>query len=229
MRAAHTDYVPADHARCLIVFFPGIGDSADSFEHEGFVRTVQESGLAIDVVAADATLGYYLKDLMPKQMHADVMAPARARRRYEQTWTIGVSFGGFGALMTARDYPSEIDGAFAIAPYLGRDEVLDDVRQAGGLRAWKAPAAAPTNSENYDWQLWRYLKEATSGPQVPSLYVGWGKDDSLREPDRLLAQALPEQSVYSTPGGHAWAPWNRLLAQFLKRGPLAKACRATPR
>lgn len=230
MRAAHTDYVPAGRARCLVVFFPGIGDSADSFEDEGFVETVRRSGLAIDVVSSDATLGYYLKDLMPKQVHSDVIAPARARRRYEQTWTVGVSFGGFGALLTARDYAAEIDGAFAIAPYLGRREVLDDVRRAGGLHAWKAPPAAPTNSDNYDWQLWRFLKEASEAPEaaeVPGVYVGWGKDDRLGEADQLLAQALPEQSVYSTPGGHAWEPWNRLLAQFLVRGPLAKACRPT--
>ena len=146
MRAAHTDYVPAGRARCLVVLFPGIGDSADSFADEGFVKTVQDSGLAVDVVASDATLGYYTHDLMPKQVHADVIAPALARRHYEQVWTMGVSFGGFGALMTARDYPSEITGAFAMAPYLGRGKVLDDVRRAGGLHAWTAPPAAPTTA-----------------------------------------------------------------------------------
>ena len=227
MRAVQTDHRLAGTARCLVVLLPGIGDSADSFEDEGFGETLRASGLAIDVVAADATLGYYLKDLMPARMHRDVMAPARARRRYEQTWVMGVSFGGFGTFMTARDYASEVDGVFAMAPYLGRDEVLDSIRAAGSLQAWNAPAPAKTNSENYDWQVWRFLQTATSGrAKAPELHLGWGKDDRLGEADRLLAAALPEQNVYSAPGGHDWKTWNGLLAQFLKRGPLARACRA---
>lgn len=226
MRAAHIDYQPRDGARCLLVFLPGIGDSADSFEGEGFGRTVRESGLAIDVASSDATLGYYMKDLMPKQLYDDVIAPAQARRHYEQTWLVGVSFGGFGSLMTARDYAAHVDGVFAIAPYLGREEVLDQIRAAGSLRAWRAPAPAPTNSENYDWQVWRFLQAATEGRErAPALHLGWAKDDGLDAADRLLAAALPEQHVYSAPGGHAWRPWNGLLAQFLKRGPLRRACR----
>lgn len=226
MRAAHIDHRPAGRARCLLVFLPGIGDSADSFEDEGFARTVRASGLAIDVAASDATLGYYTRSLMPKQLHSDVIAPARARGHYTTTWLVGVSFGGFGTLMTARDYAGEIDGAFAIAPYLGRDEVLDPIRAAGGLHAWSAPPFAKTNSENYDWQLWRFLQAATSGREkAPQLYLGWGKDDGLGPADQLLAAALPEQNVYSAPGGHDWKTWNGLLAQFLKRGPMQKACR----
>ncbi len=232
MHALHTDYTGAGSPRCLIVFFPGVGDSASSFAKQGLVRTVQQSGLAIDVVASDATFGYYTRDLMPKQVYTDVIEPARARKHYEQTWTVGVSFGGFGALLTAREYPNEIDGAFAIAPYLGRAEVLRSVRDAGGLRTWTAPAAAPTNSDNYDWQMWRFLKQASatqSDPKTAQLHLGWGKDDRLGEADQLVAQALPEQNVYSTPGAHEWDAWDRLLSQFLRRGPLAKACRAAPR
>lgn len=227
MRAVQSDHAPAGSARCLVVLLPGIGDSADSFESEGFVRTVRESGLAIDLVAADATLGYYMKNLMPAQMHHDAMAPALARRAYEQTWVMGVSFGGFGTFMTARDHAREVDGVFALAPYLGRDEVLAQVRAAGSLRAWHAPTRARTNSENYDWQVWRFLQAATDGRErAPQLHLGWGKDDRLGEADELLAAALPEQNVYSAPGGHDWKTWNGLLAQFLKRGPLARACRS---
>lgn len=227
MRATYNDHAPAP-ARCLVIFLPGIGDSADSFEDEGFVETVRQSGLAIDVVGSDATLGYYTHNLMPGQLYTDVIAPARARRQYEKTWVMGVSFGGLGALITGRDYANEIDGVFAMAPYLGRDDLLDAIRAAGGLAQWRAPARAATNGDNYDWQLWRFLKEATAGRErSPALHVGWGKDDRLAAADQLLAANLPEQNVYLSPGGHTWKTWRNLLAQFLKRGPLARDCAPT--
>src|SRR5262249_1101832 len=56
------DYVAArPPARCLVVFLPGLGDEAEDFAKQGLVVEVQKRKLSIDVVAANATFGYYVK------------------------------------------------------------------------------------------------------------------------------------------------------------------------
>src|SRR4051812_12142364 len=50
-------------AKCLLVLFPGARDRATTFRDEGFIDLIQKSGLSVDVVAADATMGYYLQSI----------------------------------------------------------------------------------------------------------------------------------------------------------------------
>lgn len=214
------------NARCLFVLLPGLGDDAKDFEKKGIVDTIRRSGLSADIIATNATFGYYTKGKMPAQLWTDVIGPARAAREYEQTWLIGMSMGGFGTLLSAQDHATEFDGLIALAPYLGGDKVLDSIRKAGGLSQWTPPPEAPRTEDNYDWQLWRWLKLATSGQvKAPEMYVGWGKEDKLREGDALLGAALPKERVYSTEGGHDWGPWNALLARILREGTVGQTCK----
>lgn len=218
---------PPAGARCLFVLLPGRGDDAADFKKKGIVDTIRRSGLSADVIATNATFGYYIKGRMPEQLWTDVVAPVRAARRYEQTWLIGNSMGGLGTLLSAQHHAAEIDGVIALAPYLGRDEVVDAIRRAGGLQRWSPPPEAPPNEDNYDAQLWRWLKSATRGEvKAPEIYLGYGKEDRLREADALLAAALPKDHVIVGDGGHDWGPWNSLLARILREGTVGQTCKA---
>ena len=214
-------------ARCLFVLLPGMGDDASDFVSKGVVETIRRSGLSADVVATNATFGYYTKGMMPAQLWNDVVAPARASRSYEQTWLIGMSMGGFGTLLTSQDHAAEVNGAIALAPYLGRDEVIESIRRAGGLQQWTPPAEAPRTEDNYDAQLWRWLKLATRGEvKAPEIYLGWGKEDKrLRDADAVLAAAMPKDHVFLTDGGHDWGPWNALLERILREGTVGQSCK----
>ena len=219
---------PEAGARCLFVLLPGMGDSAQDFEKKGVVETIRRSGISADIIASNATFGYYIKGKMPEQLWTDVIGPARAQRKYEQTWLVGMSMGGFGTLLSAQDHAADFDGLIALAPYLGSDEVLESIRKAGGLEKWTPPAEAPRNEDNYDAQLWRWLKLATKGEtKAPIMYLGWGKEDKLREADAVLGAAFPKDHVFSTEGGHDWGPWNALLAQILKEGTVGQTCKRT--
>jgi pimeloyl-ACP methyl ester carboxylesterase len=212
-------------AKCLVLLLPGAGDSPEDFRKKGFLDTLDKSGLSVDVVAGDATLGYYLKGMMPDRFYYDVMRPAQSAGHYQQIWLIGMSMGGLGALLTAKEHGEDVTGVLALAPYLGRGETIGAIQDAGGLSKWKAPEPAPINGDNYDAQLWRFLKEATSGKQrAPQIYMGWGTHDRLGDTDELLAAELPIEHVYTTEGGHDWGPWNRLLEQFLAKSIIAQGC-----
>ena len=213
-------------ARCLIVFLPGVGDVAADFEGNGFVDAVRKRRLSVDVVSAQATLSYYALGTVVQRLEADVMGPAR-EKRYRQTWLIGLSMGGRGALLYAHDYPREVTGVLALAPFLGMPPLTKKIRDAGGLAAWNAPRQLPVTDEDTTMrELWRWLQAVTAKKEPgPKLYLGWGVDDELLgESNEVLAEALPEHRRFPVTGGHKWAAWKKALEFFLDDSDFARGC-----
>lgn len=203
-------------AKCLVVFLPGAGDSARDFERHGFVEALRSRGLSVDVVSANATLGYYVKGLVLERLEADVIGPVK---KHEKTWLMGVSMGGMGTLAYSRAHPEAVDGVLALAPYLGQRELIEEIKAAGGLAAWNGEGAGEER------ELWRWLKAVTS-EQVrgPAIYVGWGTEDRLREGDALLGAALPKERVFNVNGGHKWTTWKVLFERFLAESDFVREC-----
>ena len=219
------DPLPAQKpAKCLVVLLPGAGDTAETFRKEGFVEAIQSSGAAADVVAANATLGYYLRGNAAQQIETDVVAPLRTRG-YGQIWVVGISMGGFGSLHYAELFPAHVDGVLALAPFLGDKSLGEEIRNAGGLEKWTPDEAAPVTEENYQRQLWSWLHNTVTGKQKgPAIYLGYGDQDGLGAQDSVLGAALPKDHVFGAPGGHDWPPWRALLQQFLKSPEFQRAC-----
>ena len=211
-------------ARCLVLLLPGAGDHASTFREEGFVAAIQRSGASVDIVAADATLGYYLKGRAAGRIEADVAAPARARG-YEKVWVFGISMGGFGAFHYTQQYPGHVDGIAAFAPYLGDRSLGREIEAAGGLATWTPDPPAALTKKNYQRQLWSWLHSVTvAGRPGPSIYLGYGADDRLAPQNALLAAVLPADHVFHAKGGHDWPVWRGLLQQFLTRSDFARDC-----
>ena len=219
------DPAPAP-ARCLIVFLPGVADRASTFRKEGFVEALRSRDLSVDVVSADATVGYYLRGIQSPAIDRDVVGPALAAR-YEQVWMIGVSMGGFGTLHYAASFPTRLDGVLVLAPHLGEETVLQQIRDAGGLDRWEPPPPERYHGRNYTADTWRWLRARTvdSAPG-PEVYLGYGRSDIITGRGQLLAKMLPASHVFADDGGHSWGTWRRLFAQFLDTAPLAERCRA---
>jgi pimeloyl-ACP methyl ester carboxylesterase len=213
-------------ARCLVVFLPGIGDSAEDFEREGFVAELNRLDLSVDIVAANATLGYYARGTFPERLATDVIGPARAHG-YEQRWLIGVSMGGLGTVYYSRSHTSDITGVLALAPYLGDSDLIDEIYAQGGLASWHGPPRVETlNRDNYQPELWRWLQAVTRREEAgPIIYLGYGRSDKHARQDGLLAAVLPVGHTYLVDGAHDWKTWKILLRQFLQRSDLARSCR----
>jgi pimeloyl-ACP methyl ester carboxylesterase len=219
---------PGPRATCLMVFLPGGGDHADSFEKHGFVEELARRKYSIDMVASDATLGYYGRGVFSERLADDVVR-RRVQRGYKELWLVGNSLGGFGTLLYSRQRPvTEVQGVLALAPYLGSDkEVFAAIRAAGGLARWHAPPSAPISEKNLTSELWRWLQGVTAGREPgPALYLGYGEQDPLTaKTSALLAAAMPRDHVFAGSGGHNWTTWRKLFSEFLDRGPLAERCR----
>ncbi len=212
-------------ARCaapvdtLIVFLPGAYSRPEEFIREGIVQLLRERHVAADAWIADAHLGYYEERSIVDRIQADVIVPARARG-YRHVWLVGVSIGGFGALIHSLSHPGEVDGIVAIAPYLGQRVVLDEIRAAGGLRSWKAPTG-DLPLEQMEQTLWRWLQGYLDARAPrPLLYLGAGREDRFADAHALLSAALPRDHVFMSAGGHDWSPWRTVWRQIVPVLPL---------
>lgn len=207
----------------LVVMLPGAASRPEEFESEGLVRAMRERGIAADVVLVDAHLGYYRNRTVIDRLRADVIAPALALG-YRHVWLVGISLGGFGALIYTAEQPQGIDGIVAIAPYLGEPATLAAIRAQGGLQSWRVPPG-PLDPEDIGTPLWRWLKPYADGLAPaghPPLYLGYGLSDRLRPGHDLLAAALPADHVFTAPGDHDYPAWRAVWAQALDAAPLPR-------
>lgn len=211
-------------SRCLVVFLPGFGDSARAFIDHGFVDALRARSLPVDSISAGATFGYYSRRTVVPRLREDVFLPARAKG-YEQIWVVGISMGGVGALLVAKEPDLGVSGVYLMAPYLGDSPLLQEITRAGGLGKWEP---GTISKDDYQRDNWRFLKSAVEHPDAaPVVYLGAGNEDKLREGHRVLAPALPKERVFVVPGIHDWGPWSILWADFLDHSDFRARC-ATP-
>jgi pimeloyl-ACP methyl ester carboxylesterase len=196
----------------LIIFLPGIGDLAEDFERRGFIDELRRRDIAADAVAVDAHYGYYAERVIHERMADDVIASACAAG-YEDIWLAGISLGGFGAASYAARHPSHIKGLLLLAPYLGSGTLISEIADAGGMKNWE-----PGNIPESDYQraLWMWFKGhlASENPAL-QIYLGYGVGDMFARAHGLLAEVLPQDQVFSIPGGHDWRTWKKIWRSFL--------------
>ena len=218
-----SDVAPSGKGRCLVVFLPGRGDSAEDFVREGFVGALRERKLSVDIVAANATLGYYLKNTLVDWLSADVL-DAWLAKGYEQVWAIGNSMGGLGTLIYPLRKPGVLTGILALAPYLGDEPLIHEIEKQGGLAKWAAPPKATTfDQDNYQGQLWRWLQAVTRGERRDPLST-WGSapTTSSRRAWRCSRPSCPR----GTPGRRPGAMPGRCGARSSSRFSTIRTSRA---
>jgi pimeloyl-ACP methyl ester carboxylesterase len=202
--------------RVLLVLLPPAFGTAQDFVDHGFVTAVRERNLKVDVIAAGAIADYYLDQTVVARLHADVIAPARARG-YRRVWLGGISIGGFGSLLTLQAHTAEIEGLLLLAPYLGSRPAVNDVLRAGSFAQWQPQRAAP---DDHEQQLLAWLRGVLAAPALsPPIYTGYGTQDRFAPSIELLANALPCGRVVRLPGEHDWATWIVLWHALLDLDP----------
>jgi pimeloyl-ACP methyl ester carboxylesterase len=215
----------ASPAKCAVIFLPGFGDDEKAFAEHKFPDALQVRNMPVDTVTASATYGYYGNRSLLVRLREDVVRPLRTKG-YKEIWIVGISMGGLGTVLLARDQQPDVAGIYLLAPYLGDDGILKEINAAGGVRRWEP---GPPSKEDYR-ELWRYLKGITADPAGPPLvYLGAGDQDPHRSPGpHPLAEAIPRDHLFRTPGGHDWGPWSVLWADFLDHSEFRARCGPGP-
>ena len=201
--------------RILLVFLPGRGTTGKDFVRQGFLSTLDQTPprVAVDSVTVDLTLPYYERRIATRRLHDDIVAPARAAG-YRRIWLVGVSMGGLGAIFYDHDYPGEISGIVALAPFLGEKNIVAEIEAAGGLERWHP--RQPLASDDFQRQLWLAIRAGRYGqPGHLPLVLGYGTHDRFAYGHRLLDANLPPERVFRTFGFHDWATWHHLWMEIL--------------
>ena len=199
----------ANDKKILVVVLPGRGDDVANIKASGVADAIQSSLPDVDVVLTGISLAYYMEGRMPQRLHEEIILPAR-ERGYKEIWLVGASMGGMGALMYDRQYPGDATGLVLLAPFLGGREVLKQIDVAGGLDKWEAgPVPAAVDKDNFDRELWRYLKtwHGQSSSRSNDVWLGYGKSDRLSAAMPPLQKLLKTDHVFVREGGHAWVVW----------------------
>jgi len=192
----------------VIIMLPGRGDRADAFIREGF----EQPGTAhrFDTIATDAHFGYYMKRSLLTRLHEDIVLPAR-EAGYENVWLLGISMGGYGALLYASQNPDLVDGVILLAPYLGERKSLEEIVSSGGLQNWDGGAS---RMEDYEIGIWNWLRDSNT-----PVILGYGEADGMADGyRRVMTGTLESSSIYTLEGGHNWTTWkplwNRIAADL---------------
>ncbi len=208
----------------LIVFLQGMGGTTSCFTAghkcfaaEGFVEAVRSRNLPYDMVAPGTHFGYYRARTLGERLRNDVILPARSKG-YERIWLVGVSLGGLGSLMYLKHHPEDVDGVLTLGPFLGYDEIIDEIYAAGGVAQWQPGSF----DEQKKWQrmLWRWIKERDQHSNASPVFIGYGDWDPYVRAHRLLAATLPPEQVYAVDGGHRFSTFRKIWEKFLDSGHL---------
>jgi len=223
LRQARPEHVPipvteyrGTDPTTLWLLLPGRGDRPGDFEAHRFIEDARNAGVTADIVSADAHLTYYHRRHVVTRLWEDVVAPARARG-VSRIVILGISLGGLGALLLARAHPEAAQMVILLAPYLGPDELLEEIERAGGLSRWEGGGGDAVRNVWEFRGLWVWLRGQTSQPEGarPPIVLAYGENDRYGQGHRVLAQALPPSDVLTAPGGHDWPTWRGLWGRLL--------------
>lgn len=190
-----------------LVMLPAAYARPEDFVAAGFVAAVRARRLDLDLVFAAPALEHVIDRVGLARLRTELILPACAQGC--AVWLGGISLGGFLALCCAERHPAELAGLCLFAPYLGTHLVTGEIERAGGITHWDAGAA----EDDDERRVWRFISTLRSGP-LP-VHLGLGREDRFGGRHRLMAAALPPESVDVVSGGHDWSTWHTLWERFL--------------
>lgn len=210
----------------LVVVLPGRRDRLESMRRSGVGEAIQRVWPDADVLFAELSMPHYLDRSAARRLHDEVLMPAR-RRAYTEIWLVGASLGGMGEILYDRMYPGQVDGMVLLAPYTGERAIHDEIRMAGGIRAWSPAAQPDASADAWQRELWSHLKTWANEPaRTRNVWLAYGDNDYLREGMPLVAELLPADHVRVVPGKHAWSTWTPATEAIFRAIDAERAGRA---
>jgi hypothetical protein len=217
MRTRIELHTAAQRSKTLLVLLPPALSRIEDFYEQGFVDSVRQRQLPVDLLLADMMEQHVIDSTVVSAIHSEVVHPARIDG-YRFVWLAGISMGAFSALHYAARHADNIAGLYLIAPYPGTGDVLAEIRAAGGAVSW---CQHPTSTlDERAW--WQWLgQESLKAEWATEVYFGTGSADRFLTGQKLLSDLLPDNRIRVLPGNHQWPTWKTLWEDWLDNGPLA--------
>lgn len=191
-----------------LVLLPGAYIRPEDFGAHGFFASAATRTPTLGLTAVDLDLATLSAGNALARLDTDIIAPLR-KRRPRRLWLGGISLGGLLTLSYAADRIGPLDGLCLLAPYPGSRLTTLAIERAGGLAAWTLGSEALNDPE---FRVWHWLQAPPPGLPV---FIGYGRDDRFAAGMAALAACFPAARRVVVDGGHDWAAWEALWAEFL--------------
>ena len=192
------------------------------FSEQGFVLIMPEGSSSYYMNAAERSQDRY-EDYLTHDLIADVESRFPAWGGREHRAIVGVSMGGFGALVLGLKHPHLFAFAGGMSSALDVPSRPFALRRMGQYRA-HARIFGPWGSESRRANNPYHLAESVDPTTAPYLYLTCGEQEGLLAANQRFAALLRKHGFkfefHPGPGGHDWNQWNgRLpgLGQILRQ------------
>lgn len=178
-----------------------------------------ENGFWLDGISTGHKFGTFIGEELPGYIR-DTFGLARSA---QDTYIMGLSMGGFGALHTALKYPEVFGKAAALSSALIVYSIAgmkpgdnDNVANYEYYRECFGDLDKVTESENNPEVLVKKLQD--SGKKLPEIFMACGTEDFLLENNRQFHNFLNENGAKHTyvesAGGHDMKFWDEYAVKF---------------
>ncbi len=187
-----------------------------------------ENGFYQDMFRGPAWLTYLGEELPELMCRLFPLSPRR-----EDTFTAGLSMGGYGAWRLALTYPRRFAAAASLSGALDLKGILEDIQKGvlDGPFPWSDIFADPAAGAEGEAELLNLIRrDRRAGWPLPALFQSCGTEDFTYPANRAVHRRLTEAEVAHTyeehPGIHDWNYWDEHIQRALdwlplKRGPVA--------
>jgi S-formylglutathione hydrolase FrmB len=206
----------------LLYLLHGLSDDHTAWSrYTSISRYAESAGLAVVMPAVHRSFytneahGHRYWDFVSDELPSVVHEFLRVTERPEETYVVGLSMGGYGALKLALTYPERYAAAGSLSGGLDLRLILRNPERAD--LAERVFGGRLTN----DGDVFALLRQASG---VPPLYLGCGTEDPLLPGTRRFADAASAAGVDVTldlrPGTHEWSLWDAMIADVIAWLPL---------
>lgn len=201
----------------LVIFLPGRGDDMGAFQSAGFIDSLLQSKRVADSVVVDAHFGYYKSGLMAERVYQDILLSFQ-QKGYKRFIVVGTSLGGYGALWLNSEYPDLISGMVLLAPYLGRNPLIEKIEASGGVHSWRSQLDYTPGTDKPAELVWCWIDDLVNSDQakIDEIMLAFGEEDSFSKAAELLARSVQDENVFKNDGGHNWSSWQLLWTEVLQ-------------
>lgn len=187
--------------------------------HFAIVMPNGENAFWLDGLSTGHKFATFLGEELPAYIRKTfglAMAP-------EETYIMGLSMGGFGALHTALAYPGVFGKAAGLSSALIVHDIAhmkegdsDELANYAYYHECFGDLETVEESDNNPEVLVKKLQE--SGGKIPELFISCGTEDFLLEKNRVMHEFLERSGVphvyMESKGGHDVEFWNEYAVKF---------------
>ena len=188
------------------------------FAGRGLVLVMPEGESSYYVNAVDRPADRF-EDYITEDLIADVEAKFPVATGRENRAIVGISMGGFGAVVLSLKHPELFAFVGALSPALDVPSRPFSIKRVGQYRQYRAifgPWGSPTRHANDPY----ILVHSSDPAAVPYLFLSCGEQEGLIPANLRFVTTLEKRhfryEFHVVPGGHDWNQWNRRLPELFQ-------------